>query len=115
VPVAPELLNSDDLKTRYNSAVDVYSFGIILNAMWRRCKPYNAEAFGSILHLLQSVKDGVRPIVPDDMPPWLRQMMVSCWEGEAARRLSACDICEVFERHASTEPFSSIDSRASAR
>jgi serine/threonine protein kinase len=69
--MAPELLNAEKANTRYNAAIDIYSFAIILNALWRRSKPFSETDFGSILHLLQSVQDGLRPEIPDDMPAWL--------------------------------------------
>ena len=98
--MAPELLNTDARKIRYNSAVDVYSFAIILNALWRQRKPYNNDAFASVLHLLQSVQEGLRPDLPEDCPEWISELMKGCWDGDPSSRTSSHDVCLILAEHA---------------
>ena len=98
--MAPELLNTDARKIRYNSAVDVYSFAIILNALWRQRKPYDNDNFSSVLHLLQSVQQGLRPDFPENCPEWVIELMASCWEGDSVKRINAHDVCLRLAQHA---------------
>jgi hypothetical protein len=42
-PVAPELLNVSSRQTQYDTSVDMYSFGVIVQALWAQvCTAYNA-------------------------------------------------------------------------
>jgi serine/threonine protein kinase len=90
--MAPELLKYDGSSTsHYTSAVDVYSFAIILNALWRRSDPYDSRGFAGALHLLRLVEEGRRPDVPSDCPTFLAQLMRSCWAAEPGERICAIE------------------------
>jgi serine/threonine protein kinase len=56
--MAPELFSITSEKAQYTSAADIYSFGIIFNAMYRGCQPFNEADFNGVLHLLRSVEKG---------------------------------------------------------
>ena len=69
------------------AAADVYSFGIIFNAMYRGCQPFDESEFNGVLHLLRSVEKGRRPHIPDSCPAHLRALMTKCWASDPAARI----------------------------
>jgi serine/threonine protein kinase len=90
--MAPELLKYDgSATTHYTGAVDVYSFAIILNALWRRSDPYDSRGFAGALHLLRSVEEGRRPDIPEDCPDFLPVLMAKCWAAEPEERITATE------------------------
>ena len=74
----------------------MYSFGIILNVMWRRDEPYVERDFTGPLHLLRAVQEGLRPVVPDTTPRFLGELMNNCWAPEPGDRISAADAFAAF-------------------
>jgi serine/threonine protein kinase len=106
--IAPEMIDTSEFvgnTQHYSPAVDIYAFGVVLNAMWRGEKPYNSTDFSSPTALLQAVKgsageDGVRPHIPTDCPGWLVEVMESCWAGNLIRRMSAAEVTRAFRDEA---------------
>jgi serine/threonine protein kinase len=87
--MAPELLSLDTSGVRISGeAADVYAFGIILNAMWRKRTPFNASQFPSILIMIQEVARGMRPAIPEDgsCPVHLVELMERCWDQDPRKR-----------------------------
>jgi serine/threonine protein kinase len=94
--MAPELLSLDTSGVRISGeAADVYAFGIILNAMWRKRTPFNASQFPSILIMIQEVARGMRPDIPDGCPGHLVELMERCWDPDPRRRPNFTEIIQL--------------------
>jgi serine/threonine protein kinase len=88
--MAPECLGySGDGPLGYTCAVDVYSFGIILNSLWRRALPYKRSDFGTVLELLRAVEEGWRPPSPLGCPRFVGNLMSWSWHAIPEERISA--------------------------
>jgi serine/threonine protein kinase len=96
--MAPELLNPMDGRSAYNSAVDVFAYGVILNTLWRKENAYNRDDFNGVLHLLQEVAEGRRPEIPDDCPILLKELMEKCWCQEPRDRLSFPEVLGLLKK-----------------
>jgi hypothetical protein len=101
--MAPELLSLDSDNAWYSAAVDIYSFGIILNAMWRRRKPYEEGDFNGVLQMFFSIVEGTRPRIPEDCPPHLAQLMRQCWASAPGDRISAVEVLQRLNVHGGEE------------
>jgi serine/threonine protein kinase len=91
--MAPEMISLDNAerdKQRYSPAVDIYAFGIVLNAMWRRARPYEKG-----VALYEYVKSGGRPEIPADCPAWLGDLMERCWAQRPSDRPLAGEVQRV--------------------
>jgi len=89
--MAPEVFQG----TSYNEKVDIYSYAMILFEIICREIPFEEEEPAKIGRL---VVDGHRPdmeAVPPDCPRQLRDLMVRCWDAEAARRPDFRSIVDV--------------------
>jgi mitogen-activated protein kinase kinase kinase 7 len=99
--MAPEMIlldNTESDRQRYSTAVDIYAFGIILNAMWRRARPYDRSKLSTPAALRQKVKSGsLRPKIPEDCPEWLGSLMERCWAHGPSDRPSALKVSEALE------------------
>ena len=97
--MAPELLSVDTDNASYAASADMYSFGIIINAMWRRCKPYDEADFNGVIQLLQAVREGHRPTIPDNCPPLLSDLMERCWKAVPEERITAQQLMNALVEH----------------
>eukprot|EP00045_Choanoeca_perplexa_P018303 m.286233 g.286233 ORF g.286233 m.286233 type:complete len:1184 (+) comp17778_c0_seq16:3812-7363(+) len=90
--MAPEVVNSSN----YTTAVDVFSYGVVLWELYSEgLEPYH-EFKGHALSLIREVSEGRRPVPhPKSMPDSLTQIMVRCWAAEPERRPSFHDIVTV--------------------
>ena len=82
--MAPEVVSSAGLQARYSSAVDVYSFGVMLWAMITRRQP-----FGHIRNpfaIPPRVVAGERPPMPTEIPSRLRNLIAACWSASPQAR-----------------------------
>jgi len=84
--MAPEVFQGDG---SYTAAIDVFSFGIILWEIVARRIPYTDLQTWAIP---EKVVDGLRPIIPEDCPTDLKQLMESCWDDAPERRPSFSQI-----------------------
>ena len=85
--LAPELLSG---RGSYSQATDVYAFGII---MWEISSAENP--FGEFDHDVQlalSIVKGLRPEIPQDTPPFYRDLMQKCWHPDPTKRPTAREI-----------------------
>lgn len=91
--MAPEMLTSASAgRVEYSSAVDVFSFGIVLWQLITCEQPYQATlATQNRFQLLQRIaREGLRPEVPPFVSDGLRNLILECWaEAEHARPPSA--------------------------
>lgn len=73
----------------FNQKVDIYSFGITLWELLVGEEPYNQSGFQSLDELIQAVcMEGERPPLPSTCPPVLKDLIVSCWDGNPDNRPS---------------------------
>ena len=95
--MAPEILTGS--KNRYGKGADVYSYGILLWAMFNRDIPYkllilqgNLDAFA----LAQRVAKGLRPNVcveqEKPLPAPYESLVQACWHQDPASRPSFREI-----------------------
>ncbi|PKY38843.1 kinase-like protein, partial [Rhizophagus irregularis] len=81
--VAPEVLRGEN----YNTASDIYSFGIIMNILATGKRPWYNEAHDIIL--AKNICDGKRLEIPDDTPKFYADLMQQCWDNEPENRPTA--------------------------
>ncbi|EXX67695.1 Kin1p [Rhizophagus irregularis DAOM 197198w] len=90
--IAPEHLNGS---SKFTTASDIYSFGII---MWVICcceLPYK-EYKHDPLALIMNVLKGYRPEISKDIPKSYADLMKSCWEDDSKRRPEASELRNKF-------------------
>ena len=71
--------------TNMSESVDVYSFGVLLWALWSCRDPYYYLNVTPV-QLLSRVVAGLRPRIDPDMPSELVTLMCVCWEQDPALR-----------------------------
>ncbi|XP_062519182.1 probable serine/threonine-protein kinase drkC [Corticium candelabrum] len=79
---APELT----LREPYDTAVDVYSFGIVLWEIWTRQLPYDQYRF--VHQVTDAVVANERPVIPQDCPQPLAVIIKDCWSPRPSHRPS---------------------------
>ncbi|OQR82695.1 protein kinase [Achlya hypogyna] len=90
---APEVLAGAD---NYDSASDIYSFGVILTELSSLNLPYVGLTQYSIL---RGVIDGtLRPDVGDNCPMWLRELATACMAHDPEQRPNAQRILTLLDR-----------------
>ncbi|XP_062502538.1 probable serine/threonine-protein kinase drkC [Corticium candelabrum] len=77
---APELT----LRRAYHTAVDVYSYGIVLWETWTRQLPFDQYNFD--YEVTDAVIDKERPEIPRDCSQPLAMIMKKCWSSEPSNR-----------------------------
>lgn len=88
--MAPEMLSAAG---HYTRTADVYSYGILLAALWNEDQPYATQAFENAFQFVSAVvNDGVRPAVDADCPADWLALAQRCWAADAARRPSFAHI-----------------------
>eukprot|EP00035_Acanthoeca_spectabilis_P008863 m.159399 g.159399 ORF g.159399 m.159399 type:complete len:1116 (+) comp14529_c0_seq3:71-3418(+) len=90
--MAPEVLRGSRLKERQASALDVYSFAIVMFEIWVRLRPWEEieeQGVHFSVTLTRLVHDGVRPQLPDtcgQAPHGYQTLMERCWAGHPESR-----------------------------
>ena len=79
--MAPELLNGEGKP--FNSKVDVFAFGILLNEMYSREIPFDGMAPGDV-HA--AIRNGERPSVQISCPMRLKNLIQLCWDADPEKR-----------------------------
>lgn len=73
--MAPELLED---RASYTSKVDVYAFGIVLWELATGMRPYNGIGADEITERV--LEDDLRPTMPVDLNPGMRDLIHQCWD-----------------------------------
>lgn len=78
----PEMLQ----KHRMTKAIDIYSFGIIMNQLFTEETPFAGMTMPAIL--MGVVKEGLRPDTSDNQPPAFAALRDRCWDVDMNNRPS---------------------------
>lgn len=97
--MAPELFNG----TRVDDKCDVYSLGCILYECVARKSPFSEMASHKSYNILYKIIvavaiNGLRPDIPDDCPPTLREIIQMCWMENPKERPGCAELAERFDR-----------------
>ena len=78
-------------------ACDVFSYGVLINALWGRERPYENLRI-SAFDLLLQVGEGRRPAMKDDLPMQMRELLERCWAHVPDQRPAFREIAEILQR-----------------
>jgi len=76
---------------QYHFKVDIYSFGMLCYEILTGRIPFHE--IDSMTFLRKRIKDGLRPILPDQCPEQLSTLIQRCYQSNPATRPSFNDIC----------------------
>jgi len=91
--MAPEYLRG---KSEYNTACDIYSFGVILFEIYAREDPYKGENMRQVLLKVCNPSANKRPKIPDVMPAKFVEVAKKCWSPDPFFRPQAKDLDMLF-------------------
>ena len=96
-----EYMAPEAFTERYSAKTDVYSYGILMWAVWMRREPFSERKGGPVKHMIYVREENGRPqplpTAQDDMTKRVVAVMTKCWEGSSADRPSFDEIVEVLE------------------
>jgi serine/threonine protein kinase len=90
--MAPEVLRG----CQYTKAADIYSFGIIMNEYLSEEIPFNDIPHDHILAV--KICEGLRPKIPEDVPKFLTDLIIKCWDAKAENRPTAKELCQILKK-----------------
>ena len=85
--MAPEVITNE----YYTEKADVYSFGIILWEFWSRDPPYKGVKAKDVAKKVRANKT-YRPIIPNDVPKEIAELMECCWDADPDKRPTFLEI-----------------------
>jgi hypothetical protein len=82
---APEVFEVEENREKYTKSADVYSFSMLCFEVLTGDLPFKDKP---LVTLLQSIRDGVRPQLPDKKycPDYLSALIEKCWATNAVER-----------------------------
>ncbi|OHT04494.1 TKL family protein kinase [Tritrichomonas foetus] len=90
--MAPEILTTEH---NYTSKVDVYAYGVVLWELATKLTPYHGMYTRLIISEVKN-KD-IRPQLPNDINPALKDLITQCWDRDPDVRPSFDEIVRRFE------------------
>lgn len=90
--MAPELLSTS---SNYTSKIDVYAYGIVLWELATGQTPYSGMDSRQIIN--QVSNNDIRPLLPQDVNPAMRDLITQCWDRDPDVRPSFDEIVKKFE------------------
>lgn len=90
--MAPEVLSGARIREGQGSALDVYSYAIVLWEIWGQTQPWNEipdQGVGFTVALTEAVQGGSRPALPSSCgtaPRGYEELMERCWAGQPEAR-----------------------------
>ncbi|XP_054804321.1 serine/threonine/tyrosine-protein kinase HT1-like [Prosopis cineraria] len=94
--MAPEMIK----RKSYGRKVDVYSFGLILWEMVTGTTPY--EDMNPVQAAYAVVNKNLRPVIPSNCPPAMRELIEQCWSSHPDKRPEFWQIVKVLEQFESS-------------
>mmetsp|Transcript_16869 Transcript_16869/g.43896 ORF Transcript_16869/g.43896 Transcript_16869/m.43896 type:complete len:272 (-) Transcript_16869:954-1769(-) len=88
----PEVLQCARITEEWASAIDVYSFAVVMWEVWTRAQPWQeieGEGFAFVDELDRRLARGDRPRLPKGTPPapeGYQELMERCWSSQPADR-----------------------------
>ncbi len=88
------MFNMEENREKYTNSADVYSFSMLCFEVLTGDVPFKDKPLGT---LLQSIRDGVRPQLPDVdyCPDYLSALIEKCWATNAVDRPQFPIICQL--------------------
>ncbi|POG80196.1 kinase-like domain-containing protein [Rhizophagus irregularis DAOM 181602=DAOM 197198] len=90
--MAPEILRG----YQYTKAADIYSFGIVMNEYLSEEIPFNDIPHDHILAI--KICKGLRPKISEDIPKFLVDLIIKCWDAKAENRPSAKELYQILSK-----------------
>jgi len=90
--VAPEILRG----SQYTKAADIYSFGIIMNEFMSEAMPYHDIPHDHTLAV--RICNGFRPIISEDTPKLIADLIVKCWDANPENRPSTKELAKILDK-----------------
>ncbi|KAN0024719.1 hypothetical protein ACTFIV_009128 [Dictyostelium citrinum] len=82
--MAPETIGAEE--ESYTEKADTYSFAMILYTILTGEGPFDEYSYGKIKFINMIREEGLRPTIPEDCPPRLRNVIELCWSGDPKKR-----------------------------
>jgi serine/threonine protein kinase len=104
--MAPELVSAERY---YNQAIDIYALGVTFWEIWSGEDPFdNCSHF----EIYERIKKGVILEIPEHFPKALKEILLTTWEADAAKRPSSKELIVLLE--AAVEAQRSLNMRNSS-
>lgn len=94
VYMAPEYMN-DPFSSSGTLPIDVYSYGVTVYSIVTEIFPFSECKSKS--KIFQDIVNGVRPVIPDNVPDHWKELMIKCWNKDSTERPTFTDICNMLE------------------
>jgi serine/threonine protein kinase len=92
--MAPEVMSEPEKDSRtmkyYPLKSDVYSYGVTCSEIISGVPPFEGIPRAT---LAEKVRAGLRPLLPNSLPPSLSSLIECCWDADVRRRPSFSRIC----------------------
>jgi len=89
VYMAPEVIS----KSRYSESADIYSLGIVLYEIFTGITAYSDKSEKNIMNLMIDIAtNGLRPTMPVDVNPAIKQMIDECLDKNPETRPTAAEL-----------------------